>query len=128
MHPKTLVLSDQTGYARNYSIDPYEGYYRVGSLMFPVGAVRTDLSVKQRVLGINIHGKAKAYALDMLQRQPGVLRDRVGDHVVLIEISEQGEVISVQNQKGETLTHMFVFWFAWQAFNPHTEVYRELLE
>jgi len=38
-NPNTLVLSTQTGYGRNYAIDPYEGYYSIGGLMFPVGRI-----------------------------------------------------------------------------------------
>ncbi len=123
LHPDTLVLSDDTGYARNYAIDPYEGYYRIGSLMFPVGNVRTDLSIKERVLGITMDEKAKAYPLDVLRKTPGILEDKIGNGLVRIEVSAQGEVISVKNRQGQKLPHMFVFWFAWQAFHPQTEVY-----
>jgi hypothetical protein len=33
--------TDKTRYHRNYAIDPYEEYYRIGSLMFPVGKVHS---------------------------------------------------------------------------------------
>jgi hypothetical protein len=41
------VLSDDTGVYRDYSIDPYAGYYRIGSLMFPIGDVRQDMTAKE---------------------------------------------------------------------------------
>ncbi len=121
-HPKTLVLSDKTGFSRNYSVDPYEGYYRVGSLMFPVGKVRLDLAAKERVMGIEINGAAKAYVLESLQREEGTIQDRVGDMEITIEVSPDGEITSVRNASGENIPHMFVYWFAWQAFYPKTEV------
>ncbi len=121
-HPQTLVLSDKTGFSRNYSVDPYEGYYRVGSLMFPVGRVRNDLPAKERVVGIEIDGAAKAYALESLQRKPGITKDRIGEVDITIEVSPEGEITSVKNSSGEEVPHMFVYWFAWQAFYPNTEV------
>ena len=123
LHPDTQVLSDQTGYVRDYRIDPYEGYYRVGSLMFPVGPVRTDLPAKTRVLGIVVADKAKAYALDQLLQRTGMINDRIGLADIAIEISPSGEVVRVQTSTGQPVSHMYLYWFAWQAFYPYTDVY-----
>lgn len=123
LHPNTMVLSDQTGFARDYRVDPYAGYYRVGSLMFPVGPVRKDLSAKTRVLGVVTDGAAKAYALERLRQQPGLFKDRVGQVDIRIEVSSEGEVLSVQNHEGVAVNHMYLYWFAWQAFYPHTDVH-----
>ncbi len=123
-HPETLVLSTHTGFSRNYVIDPYEGYYRVAGLMFPVGEVRRDLSSKERVLGITVNGNAKAYALKQLQKENGILKDRVGMIDISIEVSPEGEVVAVRDFAGQPIAHMFVYWFAWQAFYPQTQVHR----
>jgi hypothetical protein len=58
-NPHTLVLSTDTGYRRNYGMDPYGGYYRAFGVMFPVGDVRTDLSPKEMVLGIELGGEGQ---------------------------------------------------------------------
>ena len=121
-HPQTTVLSNQTGYNRDYAIDPYKGYYQIGSLMFPVGKVRLDLSAKDRVLGIAIDGVAKAYPLERLQKNHGILTDQVGQTQVFIEVSPEGDVVAVRNASNEEIPHMFVYWFAWQAFLPKTAI------
>jgi hypothetical protein len=77
-YPDTLVLSTETGYYRDYSIDPYEGYYRIGALMFPVGNVRKDFSPKKKVLGIEINSESRAYPLDELSVRPGIHDDNLG--------------------------------------------------
>jgi len=123
-NPETLVLSTDTGYDRDYSVDPYEGYLRIGGLMFPVGDVRRDLPTKQRVLGIRINDTAKAYSLQDLQKQPGLLKDTVGGETIEIEISKDGEVTEIRDSKGNAINGVFSYWFAWQAFHPDTEVYR----
>lgn len=123
-HPDSRVLSTDTGYDRNYTKDPYEGYARVGTIWFPVGDVRKDLSPKTRVLGIEIGEAAKAYPLDKIALYPGILTDRIGETVVRIEISPEGEVLSVENSAGESVSVVFLYWFAWQAFHPETSVFR----
>lgn len=123
MHPRTTVLSDETGYRRDYTVDPYKGYYQVGSIMFPVGKVRIDLSAKERVMGIAINGAAKAYAIQHLQQKSGIIEDRIGEARISIEVSPDGEVAAVRNASGERIPHMFVYWFAWQAFYPETGVF-----
>jgi uncharacterized protein YuzE len=123
-HPDTRVLSTDTGYDRNYQKDPYKGYARVGTIWFPVGNVRTDLSAKKRVMGIEIGGSAKAYPLERITLYPGILTDRLGDETVEIEISPEGEIASVRTESGDPIAPVFLYWFAWQAFHPDTSVYR----
>lgn len=124
MHPQTRVLSDETGYRRDYTTDPYEGYYRVAGLMFPVGDVRRELSPKTRILGIHIDGNAKGYDLTKLKQKSGPFLDRLGSTQIVIEISPSGEVLGVNRTSGEPVDHVFVFWFAWQAFHPRTDVFK----
>lgn len=122
-NPNTLVLSTKTGYSRDYARDPYEGYYRVGTIWFPVGEVRKDLSPKERVLGIEIEGKARAYAISRLRKRPGILKDSVGGEPIQIEVNAEGEVVAIRDKDGNPMPHIFAFWFAWQSFHPKTTVY-----
>jgi len=122
-NPHTLVLSTDTGHKRDYTVDPYEGYYRTLGIWFPVGDVRKDLSPKEMVLGIEIHGKAKAYALSVLKKNPGILRDYVAGKPVQIEVSSEGEIVEVRDSTGKSIPAIFSYWFAWQAFHPKAEVY-----
>jgi hypothetical protein len=123
-NPSTKVLSDDTGFYRDYSIDPYEGYYRIGSLMFPVGDVRRDMSAKEPILGIEVENHAKAYRLDWLSDNPGIHNDTVGSRTIRIEVSPDGEVVDVRDQQGNVIAATYSYWFAWQAFHRETEVYQ----
>ena len=123
-NPNTLVLSDNTGFYRDYSIDPYEGYYRFGGVMFPVGDVRKDLALKARVLGIQISQSAKAYPLDWLRTHPGIHKDRLADQTIEIEVDSNGEITAVRNQRGEPIAAIYSYWSAWQAFHPETKVFQ----
>jgi len=122
-HPKTHVLSTQTGFERNYTIDPYKGYYRVGSIWFPVGRVRKDLPVKERILGIAVADEARAYPLSRFGTDADVIEDILGGETLRIQVDPGGEVAGVWNGRGEPVPHLFVYWFAWQAFHSDTTVF-----
>ncbi len=124
-NPSTRVLSDDTGFNRDYFIDPYEGYYRIGPLMFPVGDVRQDMAAKEPVLGIEIENHAKAYRLDWLSANPGIYNDTVGSHPIRIEVNPDGEVVAVRDNQGNAIAATYSYWFAWQAFHHETEVFKE---
>ena len=123
-HPDTRVLSTDTGYPRDYWRDPYTGYYLVGSLMFPVGDVRRDLPTKARVLGITIADQSRAYPLEVLENNAGILKDRLGDTSIRIHIDAGGQVLDVLDTDGKPVVHLYAYWFAWQAFHPDTTVYQ----
>ena len=89
-----------------------------------MGDVRKDLAPKERVLGIDLGGETKAYPLDQLINQPGALKDSVGGIPVEIEVSMEGEVVSIKDQEGKAVPHIFSYWFAWQAFHPETKVFK----
>jgi hypothetical protein len=122
-HPDAPVMSTDTGYDRNYSQDPYEGYHRLGTIWFPVGKIRKDLSPKERVVGVEMGADAKAYPISILRKRPGVVKDTLGGVPLRIEVNSEGEVTAVKDAKGGAVSHVFVYWFAWQAFHPETLVF-----
>jgi hypothetical protein len=122
-NPETLVVSTDTGYRRDYTTDPYEGYYRIGTIWFPVGEVRKDLPPKARILGIKIEDSVKAYPLEKLQKEKGTIKDMLGGVAIQIKLNDDGEVVEVVDGKGKIVHHIFSYWFAWQSFYPATTVY-----
>lgn len=62
MYPETLVITDNTGYDRNYNEYPYFDYRTNNDfLAYPVSYDDGRLNRKERVHGIIINGKAKVY-------------------------------------------------------------------
>ncbi len=122
-HPDTLVLSTETGFRRDYDIDPYKGYYRALGTMFPVGEVRTDLPAKAMVLGLEINGAAKAYPLSQLKKNATTLSDEINGTAIKIVLSADGQVTQVLDEQSQPISAVFAYWFAWQAFHPQTSVY-----
>ncbi len=62
LYEEPLVLTTDTGYGKDYTINPYEDYIADPShLSYPIEYEDNRLSFKERVLGIIIDGEAKAY-------------------------------------------------------------------
>ena len=58
-HPDTLVLSQDTGFSRDYRRSPYAGYDKSRELFFPVKFRAHGYHPKERVLGLEIDGRSR---------------------------------------------------------------------
>ena len=123
-HPETEVLSRKTGYIRDYDQYPYGTYESNDELLFGVEGLDSSLQIKTPVLGIEVDGVAKAYTEEAVQRD-GTIVDVVGDTEIEIEHNQTvGTVMFKNKQSGEEIVPIRLFWFAWAAFHPDTEVYQ----
>jgi hypothetical protein len=92
--------------------------------MFPPKRSDARLAAKERVLGLEIDGQATAYALADLA-PAGTLADDVGGVPVRVEYDAASETARVVRQvDGNLLPATTVYWFAWSAFHPETELRR----
>jgi hypothetical protein len=123
-HPKTLVLSTDTGHSRDYSRDPYGGYAQERGLYFPVSASSKRYHPKERVLGLEIDGTFKAYPFAELSKHGGgEIRDRVNGRDLLVSFDPVNASATAYDEKGYQLPAITGFWFAWYAFHPQTEIF-----
>lgn len=127
-HPDTLVLSRDTGHFRDYDRDPYAGYREARGLYFPVTARSSRFHPKERVLGVEIDGRFKAYPFSELARGgERSVNDRIGGSAIRVEYDRVAESASAFAADGTPLPAVTSFWFAWYAFHPDTEVYQRQL-
>lgn len=123
-HPNTMVLSRHTGYHRDYDRDPYTGYDRTASVYFPVQHKDDRLHPKAWVTGLGLKGKYRAWDMKAV-RKVGQIRETWQGMSLLIRYNENGESVDIINaDSGETLPVIRLYWFAWFAFHPQTELYR----
>jgi hypothetical protein len=128
-HPATLVLSTDTGFARDYAHDPYAGYERVQRLLFNVEHRDDRYAPKEWVLGVTVGAARKAYPFSVLEsaargRGTHELRDTVGGQAIYVRYDARHRTAQALDAQRRALPSVMAFWFAWVAFNPDTEVYR----
>lgn len=124
-HPRTEVLSTDTGHSRDYDRDPYAGYDAVQRLMFDVQHRDERLPLKEWVLGVRVTGRAKAYPFSALSRRvdaTGRFADRLGGVPLTIRFDGTHRTAEAFDVDGRPLPSLMAFWFAWVAFHPATEV------
>ena len=122
-HPDSDVLSRETGFTiRPYGVDPYSGYYKDSSILFPVENRDDRANPKTVIFGIKVNGVYKAYQEDDL-KELKTIEDTVGGVRIRIEREDSG-IVSITNlETGEEIVKERDFWFAWYAFHPDTELY-----
>ncbi len=122
-YPDTQVLSRKTGYRRDYERDPYSGYVDSKGIWFPVSKRDPRYHPKERVLGVELDGKFKAYPFAELSRGDSSFSDSFAGKQLRIVYDAEGESARVYH--GETeIPAIISFWFAWYAFHPDTDVYQ----
>ena len=147
LHPETTVLSADTGYQRDYNVEPYKQYFQSKDLMFPVPIRDNRLAPKDFIFALRAGTKIRAYPLDLLL-QKKMLRDTVGEiNVVLVanaevksvrayrcetdtvdskwEVSEDFLTSPDGTQKCARLPGNLAYWFGWYAQFPHTDLYED---
>lgn len=125
-HPDSEVLSDNTGFGRDYDKSPYAGYERSRDLYFRV-ANRAPKAYhpKALVLGLEVDGVYKAYPFKELTdlKQPRIV-DTLDGKTLTIHWNEAANSAHATDAEGNAYPGLTAYWFAWYAFHPDTLVFR----
>jgi len=121
-HPDSEVLSQDTGFNRNYGRDPYGNYYEDSFLFFPVENKDNRIHAKTPIVGIDIDGTFKAYRKEDVKKA-GVIEDIVNGANIKVEQISDGRIVITNTDTGDEIVKEEDFWFAWFAFHPETELY-----
>ncbi|MES0370851.1 MAG: DUF3179 domain-containing protein [Mariprofundaceae bacterium] len=123
LHPETLALSRHTGYHRNYAQNPYAGYENTKDIYFGVTNQDSRLHPKAWVAGIVLNNKARAWPLDAVKEKE-IIRETWQGIPLEIRYSESGNRIIISHRdSGREFNTTRLYWFAWAAFHPNSELY-----
>lgn len=123
-YPDTKVLSKNTGFSRDYDREPYAGYSTNNRLLFAVKKRDSRLANKDEVVGVELDGRFKAYPIKKLKALgQNSFSDKIGGVSVQLEFLPESNALMVMNEAKELIASTKLYWFAWYAFHPDTEVY-----
>ncbi len=122
-YPDTMVLSEETGYRRNYDRDPYRGYDSSDKLFFSVAPYGARYHPKELVIGLEIDGQERCYPFAELAKVNGRFTEIVAGRNLTIEFDAENRTGRVLDEDGVELPTVIAFWFAWSAFHPDTGVF-----
>ena len=124
-HPETKVLSNKTGFTRDYLRSPYGTYDSDVSIYFPLEFKSKKYHPKERVLGISLKGQYKVYPFAELAKIPGSrLNDIFAAEQFTVEFDADNRDGQIKDSSGKILPSVNTFWFAWYAFHPDTLIYK----
>ncbi len=123
-YPNTLVLSTDTGYQRDYTNNPYDGYELDSSIWFPVTAQDNRYHPKALVVGIELNGQFKVYPFLELEKLNSEVKDTFASEDLIIRYNKQHQSVSIYDPHGNELPTITTFWFAWYAFHPQGLVFK----
>lgn len=125
-HPTSQVLSEKTGYQRAYNYDPYAGYETSKKLYFPVfNKAPANYHPKERVLGLVVDGKYKAYPfIELNKNNKNIFEDIVNGKTVFIHWNKKQQSGYLLDGEGKMLAVVQSYWFAWYAFHPKTDIFK----
>lgn len=126
-HPDTKVLSKDTGFLRNYDgSNPYgrKGDFTDINLQFPLENKDSRLNAYEIVYGVENNNKFKAYKKSDLEEKLKI-EDILGGEKVAIEFDKELKSAKAYKESGDQIVVDTLFWFAWAAFHPETELYKK---
>ncbi len=125
-YPDTTVLSDNTGFSRDYSRNPYQAYEKTRSLYFQVNnKAPATYHLKEQVIGVEFDGVFKAYPFAELDKQGlSTFEDTVKGTGITIVWDSFNRSVKLFDKNGDRMAGVQGFWFAWFAFHPDTLVFK----
>lgn len=121
LHPRTTVLSRDTGHQRPYGRSPYGNYATSDELRFPAPQDRRH-HPKTPTVGLRIAGgPARAYPAVEVVRAGGVVEERLAGRRVRVAYDPERETFSVDVPADVEIVEGY--WFAWMAFHPESTVF-----
>lgn len=149
-YPETVVLSSETGFARDYDRDPYEqrGYYQNQDTLFGNIYENDHLHSKDWVYGARSAEGAVAFTRELVHSE-GLIEGELGatpvvavhdprldtayvyrnpdreafDHDGQSVVDDRGERFAPDELPLERLISFDAYWFAWIAYYPNTTLY-----
>lgn len=119
-YPNTQVLLPPTDKTERYQNFHYQKYIESEKIMFPVAIADARLAAKKVVYGVEVDGKYIAYESEYLKKRSPMV-ESFGDRTLAVAY-EKGMVSAKDKKTGEQFDVLRVYWFAWFAFHPDTQL------
>ncbi len=122
-YPASQILTIETGYQRNYARTPYGNYADSPRLFFPVAHEDDRYFEKELVLGIEVNEKYKAYPFSELEKAGEKINHTFEGKNFILKYNSDNQSATIEEKDGNNYPAVTLYWFAWIAFNPQTEVF-----
>ena len=113
-YPNALVLSEDTGHNRDYSLNPYSGYEDSEGFIFPPSNNDTTYPSKEIMIAFDYMEIPASIPMNQIQ-EGGNYTETIS--VGEINISKSNGEITISDSSGQTIPFYFEMWFSWAVQN-----------
>lgn len=117
---QSQILLPPTDKHEKYKNFHYQKYTESEKIMFPVAAEDARLANKQVVYGIEIDDQYIAFEEKYLKKRSPMV-ESFGKYTLQVSY-QNGKVLAVDKKSGQQFNVLRVYWFAWFAFHPETQL------
>jgi hypothetical protein len=121
--PKTQILIPPDPEHLDYNQPPFARYGEEDRWSFPVEAGDRRFHAKELVVGVSVGGKSRAYLASLLTRNGGRAEDEIAGKKISISYESDRGVFEWEAPEDVAVTE--AYWFAWKAFHPDTEIWKD---
>jgi hypothetical protein len=121
--PETLVLSDKTGFNRNYQQSPYSGYENSQQIYFPIKNLDKRYHPKELVVALKIDNKSYVFPFAELSKSNGMIEIVVNKKRIRVQYDPINNTATVYDSNKQVIPSIISYWFAWMAFYPDSILY-----
>lgn len=118
-YPQADLMSFETGFLRNYNIDPFDEYYTSNELWMRTENFSDQLAIKDQVYGFEINNNY--YALTETALEAGSYTTKINGATFT---AEQNSIGFKATYGEETIQLTPSFWYVWYDFYPDTKLFR----
>lgn len=127
-YPHTTVLSDQTGFLRDYQQSPYQSYFESEALMFPAKVTRTPkdrFQNKDMIVVVQVADQKKGYAVKDVAAMGGELIARLGGRKIRLRHLPEADALEVTyaDGKGGRPSVAYLYWFSLRSILPDVAIF-----
>jgi hypothetical protein len=121
-HPDSRVLSPPSE-KLDYRYSPFTSYWLSNRAPSRVDAQDPRFHAKEVLVGVRKDGKARAYLGSLVTQAGGSVDDEFQGRKIHLEYSSRDASFRYEIPGDVEVTE--AYWFAWKAFHPDTEVWRD---
>ena len=122
-YPRSRVLVRPLPRKIDYRHSPYQSYWTQNKVLFPVPTQDRRFHAKELVLGVAAAGKSRAYLGSLVTGAGGKVEDQFAGHPIRFRYDSSRAMYRWEIPADVRVTE--AYWFAWKAFQPDTEVWRD---
>ncbi len=120
LYPEAVIQSDNTGYVRDYSRNPYAGYDRSDNFYFRPSKIDARYPAKEIFVAFTVTGTRVAAPWLAFENGRHYETDVDGERVALTKTD--GELV-ISGADGTEIPFYFEMWFSWAAQNDEGVVF-----